>query len=130
VSIEAAELGSYRSVRRAAQLVLAAGADFVRSSSGRDGGPVTPAIALAICEAVRTHQRETGRAAGVKLSGGVRTSKAALVYLAIVKETLGNDWLCAERLRIGGSALLADVMLQQSKEAIGAYGGRDYVATV
>lgn len=129
VSIEAAELGSYRAIRRAAQLVLHAGADFVRSSSSRSGGPLTPAIALLLCEAVRDHARDTGRTAGVKFSGGVRTTKAALVYLAVVKETLGNPWLTPERFRFGGSSLLDDVLLQHNKEVIGAYAGRDYVAT-
>jgi deoxyribose-phosphate aldolase len=129
VSIEAAELGSYRSIRRAAQLALDAGADFVRSASSRNGGPVTPPVALLLCETVREHVRATGRTAGVKISGGVRTTKAALVYLAIVKETLGNAWLLPDRFRIGGSSLLDDILLQSHKEAIGAYAGRDYVAT-
>ncbi len=129
VSIEAAELGSYRAIRRAAQLVLHAGADFVRSSASRSGGPLTPAVALLLCEAARDYERETGRIAGVKFSGGVRTTKAALVYLAIVKETLGNAWLVPERFRVGGSSLLDDVLLQHNKEVIGAYAGRDYVAT-
>jgi len=129
VSLEAAELGSYRAVRRAAELALEAGADFLRTGTGRSRGFVTPALALAICEAVRDRASRTGLCAGVKLSGGIRTTKAALIYLAVVKETLGSEWLVPERLRIGGSALLDDVLLQYQKEAIGAYAGRDYVAT-
>jgi deoxyribose-phosphate aldolase len=128
VILEVGELGSYAAIRYASDLALDAGADFIKTSTGKLGSSSTPAVALLMCEAIRDHARRTGRAAGLKLAGGIRTSKGALGYLSIVHETLGNAWLVPERFRIGASALLDDVLMQREKEATGNYSGPDYVA--
>jgi deoxyribose-phosphate aldolase len=130
VILETGELGSYQAIRRACDLALDAGADFIKSSTGKIPAAATPSVALLMCDAIREHFRRTGRAAGLKLAGGVRTTKAALGYLAIVKETLGPGWLHPTRLRIGASALLDDLLMQRDKEASGAYAGSAYVATI
>jgi deoxyribose-phosphate aldolase len=106
VILEVGELGSYAAIRRACDLVLAAGADFVKTATGKLPLSSTPPIALLLCESIRAHERATGRAAGLKLAGGIRTVPVALGYLAIVKETLGDAWLAPARLRIGASSLL------------------------
>ena len=130
VILETGELGSYQVIRRACDLALDAGADFIKTSTGKLASSATPPVALLMSEAIREHFRKTGRAAGLKLAGGVRTTKAALGYLAIVKETLGPGWLHPSRFRIGASSLLDDLLMQRSKEESGAYAGSAYVATV
>jgi deoxyribose-phosphate aldolase len=130
VILEVGELGSYVAIRRACDVALEAGADFLKTSTGKIGSAATPAVALLMCEAIRQCFRTSGRAVGLKLAGGVRTTKAALGYLAIVKETLGEGWLHSSRFRIGASALLDDLLLQRDKEASGAYSGANYVATI
>ena len=129
VILEVGELGSYAAIRRACDLALEAGADFLKTSTGKLGVSSTPAVALLMCESIRDHARRTGRCVGLKLAGGIRNSKAALGYVAIVHETLGNDWLRPERFRIGASTLLDDVLMQREKERTGSYAGADYVAT-
>lgn len=129
VILEAGELGSYRMVRRAADIALEAGADFVKTSTGKIAVSSTPGIALVLCEAIRDHARATGRAAGLKLAGGIRSTKAALGYLALVYETLGPAWLAPERFRIGASSLLDDLLMQRQKDASGNYSAAAYVAT-
>jgi len=128
VILEVGELGSYAAIRHACDLALEAGADFIKTSTGKIPSSSTPAVALLMCEALRDYARRTGRAAGLKLAGGVRTSKAALGYVSIVHETLGTAWLVPERFRIGASSLLDDVLMQREKDATGNYSGADYVA--
>jgi deoxyribose-phosphate aldolase len=128
VILEAGELGSYAAIRRACDIALGAGADFLKTSTGKIGVSSTPAIALLMCEAIRDHAHRTGREVGLKLAGGIRTSKSALGYVSIVYETLGNGWLRPERFRIGASSLLDDVLMQRAKEASGNYSGAPYVA--
>jgi deoxyribose-phosphate aldolase len=128
VILEVGELGSYAAIRHACDLALDAGAAFIKTSTGKIPSSSTPGVALLMCEAIRDHARDTGRAAGLKLAGGVRTSKAALGYLSIVHETLGNAWLAPERFRFGASSLLDDVLMQREKDATGNYSGADYVA--
>jgi deoxyribose-phosphate aldolase len=128
VILEVGELGSYVAVRHACDLALAAGADFLKTSTGKIGSSSTPAIALLMCEAIREHARRTGREVGLKLAGGIRTSKSALGYVSIVHETLGNAWLRPERFRIGASSLLDDVLMQREKDRSGNYSGAAYVA--
>ncbi len=130
VILEVGELGSYQAIRRACDLALETGADFIKTSTGKISPAATPPVALLMSEAIREHFRKTGRAAGLKLAGGVRTTKAALGYLAIVNETLGSAWLQPARFRIGASALLDDLLMQRDKEASGAYAGSPYVATI
>jgi deoxyribose-phosphate aldolase len=124
--LEVGELGSYDRIRQASVLAMAAGADFIKTSTGKIGTGATLPAALCMMEAVRDFHRETGRAVGVKVAGGVRVSKQSIQYLALVHETLGPEWLTPDRFRIGASSLLNDVLMQIHKERTGRYQGRDY----
>jgi deoxyribose-phosphate aldolase len=126
VILETGELGTYDNVRAASDLALEAGADVIKTSTGKAGTNATFPVALAMCEAIREYARRTGRPAGLKVAGGCRTTKQALTYLVIVKETLGDAWLTPERFRIGASALLDDLLMQYEKELTGHYAGPDY----
>ena len=112
VILETGELGSYDMVRLACDIALAAGADFVKTSTGKIQPAATPGVALVMLEAIRDHFYATGRRVGLKVAGGVRTARQALHYLVIAKETLGDAWLTPEYLRFGASALLGDVLAQ------------------
>jgi deoxyribose-phosphate aldolase len=124
--LEVGELGSYDRIRQASVLAMAAGADFIKTSTGKIGTGATLPAALCMMEAVRDFHRETGRAVGLKVAGGVRASKQSIQYLALVYETLGPDWLTPDRFRIGASSLLNDVLMQIQKERTGRYQSRDY----
>src|SRR5438034_6261200 len=126
VILEAGELGSYDQVRRASVLAMAAGADFVKTSTGKIGVGATLPSALCMMEAARDFFHETGRPVGVKVAGGIRQSKQAIQYLVLLYETLGPDWMTPDRFRIGASTLLNDVLMQINKERTGAYQGPDY----
>jgi deoxyribose-phosphate aldolase len=126
VILETGELGAYDNVRRASDLALDAGADVIKTSTGKVGTNATFPVALAMCEAIRDHARRTGRRAGLKVAGGCRTTKQALTYLVIVKETLGEEWLNPGMFRIGASALLDDLLMQYEKDLTGRYAGPDY----
>src|SRR5436190_122141 len=122
VIIETAELGSYDHVRHASMLAMEAGADFIKTSTGKASSGATPGVTLVMLEAVRDYVQRTGRVVGMKVAGGVSTSKAALHRLVLVKETLGDDWLTPERFRIGASSLLNDLLMQYAKTQDGRYG--------
>jgi deoxyribose-phosphate aldolase len=126
VILETGELGSYDQIRKASMLAMAAGADFIKTSTGKIGVGATLPAALCMMEAARDFWGETGRAVGVKVAGGVRQSKQAIQYLVLLHETLGQDWMTPERFRIGASTLLNDVLMQIGKERSGAYQGPDY----
>ena len=126
VILETGELGTYDNVRRASDLALEAGADFIKTSTGKVGTNATFPVAVTMCEAIRDYARRTGRKAGLKVAGGCRTTKQALTYLVIVKETLGDGWLNPDMFRIGASSLLDDLLMQYEKELTGHYAGPDY----
>lgn len=126
VILETGELGGYDNVRRASDLALEAGADVIKTSTGKVGTNATFPVAVTMCEAIRDYARRTGRRAGLKVAGGVRTTKQALTYLVIVKETLGASWLTPDLFRIGASSLLDDLLMQYEKELTGHYAGPDY----
>jgi deoxyribose-phosphate aldolase len=121
VILETGELGSYDQVRRASDLAMRAGADFIKTSTGKVGGGATLPVSLVMLEAIRDHYLATGRAVGMKPAGGIRTAKQAWQYLVMVKETLGDAWLTPERFRIGASSLLNDVLMQWERLITGAY---------
>jgi deoxyribose-phosphate aldolase len=123
--LETGELGSYEMVRLAAGIAMAAGTDVIKTSTGKLPVSATPAVALCMAEAIRDVADATGREVGLKLAGGIRTSKQALGYLALVAETLGPDWLTPERFRIGASTLLNDIVLQRRFTRTGRYGRTD-----
>ncbi len=129
VILEVGELGSYEAIRRACDIALAAGADFVKTATGKLPISSTPAIALLMCEAIRDYARQSGRAVGLKLAGGIRSTKSALGYLALVNETLGSAWLSPDRFRIGASSLLDDLLMQRDKDTTGNYSAAVYVAS-
>jgi deoxyribose-phosphate aldolase len=126
VILEVGELGSYDQVRRAAVLAMAAGADFIKTSTGKIGTGATLPSALCMMEAARDFEAETGVRVGVKVAGGIRRSKQAVQYLVLLHETLGPDWMRPELFRIGASTLLNDVLMQIGKERTGRYSGPDY----
>ena len=126
VILETGELGSYDAVRSASALALEAGADVIKTSTGKVGTNATFPVAVSMCESIRDYARRTGRRAGLKVAGGVRTTKQALTYLVIIKETLGDGWLTPDLFRIGASSLLDDLLMQYEKELTGNYAGPDY----
>lgn len=121
VILETGELQTYDNVRRAARIAMLAGADFVKTSTGKIAKASTLPVVLLLLEAVRDHWLETGRAVGVKAAGGIRTAKDALRYLVLVNETCGDLWLGPRRFRLGASTLLNDVLMQLEKERTGSY---------
>ena len=121
VILETGELGSYDVVRKASEIGIAAGGDFIKTSTGKVQPAATPPVTLVMLEAIADHYYATGRRIGMKPAGGVRTAKQALHYLVIVKETLGDAWLTPELFRFGASALLNDVLMQLEKERTGVY---------
>ena len=127
VILETGELGTYDNSRRASDLALEAGADVIKTSTGKVGTNATFPTALVMCEAIRDFARRTGERRGLKVAGGVRNTKQALTYLVIVKETLGDAWLTPDRFRIGASSLLDDLLMQLEKEETGHYAGTDYI---
>jgi deoxyribose-phosphate aldolase len=105
---------------------MAAGADFIKTSTGKIGVSATLAFALCMMEAARDFHGDTGRQVGIKVAGGVRKAKDAIRYLVVLHETLGPDWMTPDRFRIGASSLLNDVLMQIQKERTGRYQGPDY----
>jgi deoxyribose-phosphate aldolase len=126
VILETGELGTYDAVRRASILAMAAGADFIKTSTGKVQPAATLPVALVMMESIRDFVRETGRPVGFKAAGGIRTAKQAIAYLVLTYETLGPDWMTPELLRLGASTLLNDVLMQIDKERTGAYQSGDY----
>jgi len=126
VILEVGELGSYDNVRRASLLAMAAGADFVKTSTGKLSSAATLPVTLVMLEAIRDVHEETGRMVGMKPAGGIRHSKQAVQYLVQLHETLGPDWLTPDLYRLGASSLLNDVLMQIKKERTGRYQSPDY----
>jgi deoxyribose-phosphate aldolase len=126
VILETGELGSYDQIRKASTLSMAAGADFIKTSTGNIGVSATVPSALCMMEAVRDFHHQTGRPVGIKVAGGIRKAKEAWIYLVILHETLGPHWLTPDRFRIGASTLLNDLLMQIRKERDGRYQGPDY----
>ena len=121
VILETGELETYDNVRRASDLAIAAGADFIKTSTGKVQPAATPPVTLCMLEAIRDHWLATGVKIGMKPAGGIRTSKQALHYLVLVKETLGADWLTPDLFRFGASSLVNDLLMQLRKEETGRY---------
>ncbi len=128
VILETGELATYDHVRQAAWLSMLAGADFVKTSTGKVAPAATVPVALVLLEAVRDFEAVTGRAVGVKVAGGIRTTKDAIRYLVAVNETVGAAWLTPARFRLGASSLLNDLLRQRRKQLTGAYAGADDVS--
>ncbi|MEU5384270.1 MULTISPECIES: deoxyribose-phosphate aldolase [Kitasatospora] len=127
VIFETGELQTYDNVRRASWLAMIAGADFIKTSTGKVAVNATPPVTLLMLEAVRDFRAATGVQIGVKPAGGIRTTKDAMKYLVMVNETLGDDWLSPHWFRFGASSLLNDLLMQRQKLSTGRYSGPDYV---
>ena len=126
VILETGELGTYDNVRRATLLSIAAGADFVKTSTGKISPSATLPVSLCMLEAIRDVYGETGRRVGFKAAGGIRQAKQAVQNLVLVHETLGPEWLTPDLYRIGASSLLNDILMQLRKERTGVYQSGDY----
>jgi len=126
VILETGELGTYDNVRRASLLAIAAGADFIKTSTGKIQPAATLPVTLCMLEAIRDVREETGRLVGMKPAGGIRHAKQAIQYLCVLNETLGVDWMTPDLFRFGASSLLNDVLMQIRKQRTGAYQSADY----
>ena len=127
VILETGELATDDNVRRASWLAMLAGADFIKTSTGKVSPAATLPVTVLMLEAVRDFLAATGVQVGVKPAGGIRTAKDALKYLVAVNEVAGEAWLDPEYFRFGASSLLNDVLLQRIKLSTGSYSGSDYV---
>jgi deoxyribose-phosphate aldolase len=126
VILETGELGTYDNVRRASLLAMAAGADFVKTSTGKVNPAATLPVTLCMLEAIRDVHDETGRLVGMKPAGGIRQAKQAIQYLCVLNETLGMAWMTPDLFRFGASTLLNDVLMQIRKQRTGVYQSGDY----
>jgi deoxyribose-phosphate aldolase len=126
VILETGELGTYDNVRRASLLAIAAGADFIKTSTGKVSPAATLPVTLCMLEVIRDVHDDTGRVVGMKPAGGIRTSKQAIQYLCVLNETLGSAWMTPDLFRFGASSLLNDVLMQIRKQKTGAYQSGDY----
>ncbi|WP_449060493.1 deoxyribose-phosphate aldolase [Planomonospora algeriensis] len=126
VILETGELATYDNVRRASWLAMLAGADFIKTSTGKVQPAATLPVTLIMLEAVRDFLAATGRKVGVKPAGGIRTTKDAIKMLVLVNETVGEGWLDPDWFRLGASTLLNDLLMQRQKMATGRYAGPDY----
>ena len=126
VILETGELATLDNTARAAWLAMLAGADFIKTSTGKITPAATPPVALVMLSAVRDFAEATGRRVGVKVAGGIRTAKDAIRYLVLAREIAGQEWLTPDLFRIGASSLLNDLLMQRSKQLTGAYAGPDY----
>ena len=126
VILETGELGTYDNVRRASLLAMAAGADFIKTSTGKLPSAATLPVTLVMLEAIRDVYEETGRRVGMKPAGGIRQAKQAVQYLVQLHETLGPEWMTPDLYRLGASTLLNDVLMQIRKEKSGRYQSPDY----
>jgi deoxyribose-phosphate aldolase len=126
VILETGELGTLDRVRRASVLAMHAGADFIKTSTGKIQPAATMQVTLVMLQAIRDYYYETGRMVGMKPAGGISSAKLAIHYLVMLRETLGNAWMTPEWFRFGASSLANDVLMQLQKQATGVYQSADY----
>jgi deoxyribose-phosphate aldolase len=126
VILETGELANYDQIRRASLIAMYAGADFIKTSTGKVGVNATLPITLVMLEAIRDFYHVTGKKIGMKPAGGISNAKLALAYLVLLYETLGSEWMNPDMFRLGASTLLNDILMQLRKERTGAYQSGDY----
>lgn len=126
VILETGELHTYENVRKASDIAMQAGADFIKTSTGKINPAATQPVTLVMLEAIRDYYYKTNKMIGMKPAGGIRTAKQALQYLVLVKETLGSAWLTKKYFRFGASSLANDVLMQIVKQTTGHYQSADY----
>ncbi len=126
VILETGELKTLDRVRRASVLAMHAGADFIKTSTGKIQPAATMQVTLTMLQAIRDYYYETGRMVGMKPAGGISNAKLAIHYLVMLHETLGNAWMTPEWFRFGASSLANDVLMQLRKQQTGVYQSADY----
>lgn len=126
VILETGELGNFDKVRKASDIAIYAGADFIKTSTGKIQPAATLPVTLVMLEAIKDYYYKTGKMIGMKPAGGISNSKLALHYLIMVRETLGNRWLSNEWFRFGASSLANDILMQLMKQKTGMYQSKDY----
>lgn len=126
VIFETGEISTLDNVRIASEIAIHAGADFIKTSTGKISPAATMPVTLVMLEAISDHYYATGKMVGMKPAGGISTAKSALHYLVMLRETLGNAWLSNEWFRFGASSLANDVLMQLMKEKTGVYQSSDY----
>ena len=126
VILETGELGSLDQVRKASDIAIQAGADFIKTSTGKISPAATMPVTLVMLLAIKDHYQKTGQMVGMKPAGGISTAKGALQYLIMVKETLGDEWLNNQWFRFGASRLANDILMQLEKQNTGQYQSPDY----
>lgn len=128
VILETGELSTLDNVRKASDIAILAGADFIKTSTGKIQPAATMPVTLVMLQAIKDHYQKTGVMVGMKPAGGISTSKSALQYLVMLYETLGPKWMSNHWFRFGASSLANDILLQLGKESTGAYYGKDYIS--
>jgi deoxyribose-phosphate aldolase len=128
VIFETGEISTLDNVRRASDLAIYAGADFIKTSTGKIGVAATMPVTLVMLDAIKDYYFKTGIMVGMKPAGGISTAKGAIQYLVMLHETLGNAWLDNKWFRFGASSLANDLILQLEKEAKGVYYSKDYIS--
>ena len=128
VIFETGEISTLDNVRRASDIAIYAGADFIKTSTGKIGVAATMPVTLVMLDAIKDYYYKTGIQVGMKPAGGISTAKGALQYLVMLHETLGNAWLDNKWFRFGASSLANDLILQLEKEARGVYFSKDYIS--
>ncbi len=126
VILETGELGTLDRVRHASDLAMQAGADFIKTSTGKIQPAATLPVTLVMMQAIRDYYYETGRMVGLKPAGGISKAKLAIQYLVMLRETLGEAWMSPEWFRFGASSLANDVLMQIQKQRTGVYQSEDY----
>jgi deoxyribose-phosphate aldolase len=126
VILETGELVTLDNVQLASDIAMEAGADFIKTSTGKVSPAATPSVVLTMLEAIRDFQTKTGKRIGMKPAGGIGTAKQAIQYLVMIKETLGEDWLSPDLFRFGASSLANDILMQIMKQTTGQYQSKDY----
>ena len=126
VILETGELVTLDNVRKASDLAMDAGADFIKTSTGKVKPAATPPVVLVMLEAIRDFYKRTGKIVGMKPAGGINTAKLAIQYLVMVRETLGQEWLTPDRFRFGASSLANDILMQIVKQSTGIYQSINY----
>ncbi len=128
VILETGELGTYDKVRKASDIAMYAGADFIKTSTGKIQPAATMPVTLVMLEAIRDFYYKTGKKIAMKPAGGISKAKQALHYLVMLNEVLGEDWMNNEWFRFGASSLANDILMQLMKQRTGLYQSGDYFA--
>lgn len=126
VILETGELGDFDKMRLASEIAIHAGADFIKTSTGKISPAANMPVTLVMLETIRDHYLKTGKMVAMKPAGGIRTAKQALHYLVMLRETLGDQWMSNQWFRFGASSLANDILMQLVKQAQGTYQSSDY----